>query len=133
MGWVVQFGLGPDQSTISRAELWAVVWIIVVMAKQFPTTRFHIYTNSQYVYDAVLDIEYGTLVRAGQTRSHADLLNRIIAAWHPNKFYIHKVKSHRTLEEATNYQELLKIQGNTIIEPIKQLHADYRMVRNSLL
>lgn len=81
-----------------------------------PHTKLHIYTDSRYVFDAVVSIELGTLNFADQTHAHSDLPNKIIQAWQPGKFVIHKVKSHRNLEDARNYQEPLEIQGNNLAD-----------------
>lgn len=58
------------EQTISRAELWAVAWIVIIMAEHYPSAKFHIYTDSQYVYDSILDIDYGILTKADQNRAY---------------------------------------------------------------
>ena len=101
--------------TISRVELSAVVWAVVYWQQRLRAWDFIIYTDSQFFFDFMQDIDLTILTFADQTRSHADLSSIIIDAWNPGKVQVHRVTPHRKLENAKNYH-LLTIRGNALAD-----------------
>lgn len=99
------------QST-NRGELESVSWLVSHFHHNLPDKVLSIYTDSSFVQKILEALSTDALTPKTFQLAHADLIEILQQRWNP-RLQVFKVKSHRSLDQASGVDDLYTILGNT--------------------
>ena len=109
---VLGMGIVPGNQTGARAELFAFVKALEEAHKHPNTDSVEFVTDAQYVCNSVLATDSIVTDTISYKSSNVDLLEKITHLWDPSRFFVTKVKSHRSFQDAQSNEDLKHIGGN---------------------
>ena len=106
--WVWYAG---DQ-TVARGELQAIVAACKIALSTSGWQDVDFFTDASYVCTIVAMVESGLFSFCLHKLPNADLILELDELWQRDIFHVHKVKSHRPFDDATDLDDLWRIAGN---------------------
>ena len=109
---VSQVGITYGEQTVARAELIAFLVAVKKTHMISPLPRAEFVTDASYVCKIVQLIELGFASAILHRLNNCDIIAELVDLWHPRKFFVTKIKSHRCFSSATDHRDLWLIAGN---------------------
>ena len=105
-------GIVPGDQTVARAELFAVLIVVLMLQKCGNRPHAEIVTDASYVRNVIEIIEHDHFRPILHRLSNCDLIVLLAQHWDKDRYKVTKVKSHRNLSDADSLPDLWNIAGN---------------------
>lgn len=109
---VAAMGLVAGDQTVARGELQAIVAACKIALSTSGWQDVDFFTDASYVCTIVAMVESGLFSFCLHKLPNADLILELDELWQRDIFHVHKVKSHRSFDDATDLDDLWRIAGN---------------------
>ena len=112
----VTTALTSGGQTPARSEVAAMVHAVQSAHLTDPQATADFYTDAQYVCNLVQWCEEISNEVSPHKMSNFDLVSRLQDVWKPNQYKIHKLKSHRSIGEASDSRDLWCLIANHLVD-----------------
>ena len=100
----------------ARSELCAIVFSCQCVFHTDPQASGAFYTDSQYVCDVITVISMASSDFPIHKMANFDLVSLLVDIWNKNTYSIHKIKAHRSINEAKDIQDLWNMVANHLAD-----------------
>eukprot|EP00438_Fugacium_kawagutii_P033784 Skav218498 [mRNA] locus=scaffold3758:36377:39745:- [translate_table: standard] len=105
-------GIVPGPQNVPRAELYAFTLALQASLQCTLCNQVRFVTDASYVMTIVKKVELRDPSLTGPGSPNQDLIQIVQTLWNPAQHCMHKVKSHRSFDSATDIHDLYFILGN---------------------
>ena len=105
-------GLVQGHQTVARGELTALLVAVKIALKADGKPDAIFVTDASYVCNVIALICSGDFHKLLHKLPNSDIILELADFWDPNRFFVHKIKSHRNFSSAKDWRDLWDILGN---------------------
>ena len=109
---VAAMGLVAGDQTVARGELQAIVVACRIALSTSGWQDVDFFTDASYVCIIIAMVVSGLFRSCLHKLPNADLILELDELWQRESFHVHKVKSHRSFDDASDLDDLWRIAGN---------------------
>ncbi len=109
-------GLVHGNQTAGRGELVAMTLAVESAANDQHCSSAKFFTDAQYVVNIIANIDTSNPSDLTYKHPNPDLVCKLQRDWQKKPFTVHKLKSHRGIEEATDENDLWNLLGNKMAD-----------------